>query len=494
MSGTIGNAARRLAVLACLTSAASCRVGPSTRVSAPVPTVATRPTDAAAPVGRRVLDSLARARAAEPVDSSGEALVPARVLPVTDAPAWTDVLPDTTLLGLIREALASNRDLRVAQARVRELRAQRGVARAGLFPRVTANAATSANQTAFGPQVVPFTAVRATADLAWELDLWGRSQRGLEAATFDVGGGEESARATALTVVSEVATAYLALREADAGLAIAEQTLQSRTATLALARRRFEQGLTSELDVRQFEAAVAAPAASVADFERERAEAESRLSLLLGRAPGAVARGGALGAIVSTVAVPDSIPGALIARRPDVLRAQRDYQAATARIGVAMASRLPSVIVGAQYGSQRPNLSGVFGPSGEVYSLSLGLSLPLFDAGRSSSVTSAARAQAGEAQHAYERVILVAAREASDAVTDVRLLRDRLVAEQTRERALRAAFSIAERRYAAGISSYLEVLDAQRGLFDAQLALLQVERTYLTATVTLYRALGGSWR
>jgi multidrug efflux system outer membrane protein len=481
-----------LAVLAVLVLGA-CAVGPSTRVETPVPSVVARTSDATSPAARRVLDSLERARAAEPADSAVVALAPPRVVGAADTPSWLDVLQDPTLVSLVRTAVANNRDVRVAEARVREFRAQRRVARASLFPQLSANAATSTNQSAFGPTVVPFTAVRATGDVSWEVDFWGRNRRRVEAASFDLLGSEESARATALSLVSDVATAYLALRAADAGLAIAEQTLESRRATLALARRRFEQGVISELDVRQFEAAVAAPAASVAAFALQRAEGENALSLLLGRAPGAIERGRDLGAIVQAVTVPDSVAGALVARRPDVLRAQRDYQAAAARVGVAAASRLPNVVLGGQYGTQRPSLAGVFGPKGEVYGLSLGLSVPLFDAGRTANVTSAARAEAEAAQRGYEQTVLTALREASDAVAGVRLLHDQLVARQTQAQALRAALTIAQRRYASGISSYLEVLDAQRGLFDAQLGLLQVERDYLTATVTLYRALGGSW-
>src|SRR5688572_1395298 len=207
----------------------ACAVGPSTRVETPVPSATARAADATTPTARR-----ARARAADPPDSAVSRVAPARALDTTGAPAWLDVLQDPTLVGLVRAAVANNRDLRVAEARVRELRAQRGVARAGLFPQLTANSATSTNQSAFGPQVVTFNAVRATADLSWELDFWGRGRRRVEAAGFDLLGGEENARATALTLVSDVATAYLALRAADAGLAIAEQTLTSRAATLAL--------------------------------------------------------------------------------------------------------------------------------------------------------------------------------------------------------------------------------------------------------------------
>jgi len=296
-----------------------------------------------------------------------------------------------------------------------------------------------------------------------------------------------------LTLVSDVATTYLQLRASDANVRIAEATRASRDTTLELARRRFAQGLISELDVRQFEAEVADPAARVAQFALQRDQQENALSLLLGQAPGVIVRGRPLEDVVQAVAVPDSIPGDLITRRPDVMRAQRDLQAAVARIGVAMASRLPTITLSGSYGAQRPNLGTLFTPQGEIYTLQAGVSLPLFTGGRLRDQERAAQSRADEARAQYEQTVLGALREASDALASVRLDRDQLVAQETQTRALGIAASIAERRYASGVSSYLEVLDAQRSLFTAQLSLVQAEQQYLAATVELFRALGGSW-
>jgi multidrug efflux system outer membrane protein len=291
-----------------------------------------------------------------------------------------------------------------------------------------------------------------------------------------------------------VATGYLKLRELDADVAIAEQTLASRKATLNLARRRYAQGVISELDVRQFEADLADPAARVADFARQRVEQENALALLLGRAPGPLPRGGTLQDAVAAVAVPDSLPGTLISRRPDVQGAQRRFQAATARIGVAIGDRLPRIFISGTYGTQRPDFHGLFSKSGEIYTAQVGVSLPLFTGGALAGQERAARAAADEARAQYEQTTLNALREASNALAGVRLGRDQLAAQATQTQALQRALDLATERYKSGISSYLEVLDAQRGLFTAQLALVQVQRQYLTSTVELFRALGGGWK
>jgi multidrug efflux system outer membrane protein len=290
-----------------------------------------------------------------------------------------------------------------------------------------------------------------------------------------------------------VVTAYLELRELDQELTISEETLETRRASLALARRRFAEGVISELDVRQFESEAAVPAARVADFARQRAEKEHEISVLLGRAPGPLPRGKPLAETVKVVMIPDSIPGELLLRRPDVRRAERDLQAATARVGLALGNRLPRVAITGQYGRQRPDFHDLFGKSAEVYFAQLGISLPLFTGGKLLNQQRAARARVDQARARYEAAVLNALREGDDALVGLRLTKDQLVAQNTQVLALTRAFELARRRYENGVSSYLEVLDSQRGLFQAQLTLAETERQYLGATVRLYKALGGGW-
>jgi multidrug efflux system outer membrane protein len=479
-------------------------------VESPVVPVPARADSAVSPAARAFLDSLAAAResgeepsgavvtrpeSARRADTTTRALPVPRQLDVDRLRdlAWLDVLQDSQLVALVDSAVANNRDLQVAQARVREYRALNGVARSGLFPQLSANGSASTNKVAFGPNVVKFDAVRITGDLSWELDFWGRLRRQAEAGHYDYLATRADERATLLTLVSDVASAYLQLRELDADLQIAQQTLESRKTTLELARRRYAQGLISELDVRQFEAQLADPAARVADFARLRVQQENALSLLLGRKPGPIARGGSLADAVEAVQMPDSVPGTLIARRPDVIAAQRRLQSATARIGVAIGNRLPSIMLGGSYGAQKPDFNGLFDRSGELYTAQVGISIPLFTGGRLVNQERAARAAADEARGQYEQTVLNALREASDALAGVKLNRDQLVAQATQAQALQRAFALAQERYRSGIASYLEVLDAQRSFFTAQLALVRVQRQYLVSTVELYRALGGGW-
>lgn len=480
---------------ALLLAAMGCAVGPSVKLGPPPAAVTVRDS-ATAPGARGFLDSLAAAREADRSDAAVLPLARPAPLALDSAGdlAWLAVLRDPQLVTLVRTAVANNRDLRTAEARVREYRAELGAARGAFFPRLTANGTASTNQSifnAFPPQ--RFEAVRITADLAWELDFWGRLRRQTQAARFDYASKESDQRAVVLSLVSDVAIAYLELRELDEDLGIAERTLASRQATLSLARRRFQEGVISELDVRQFEADVADPAGRVADFSMRRVRKENQLSLLLGLEPGVIVRGRPLSETVAAVAVPDSVPGSLLLRRPDVRRAEQEWAAATARIGVAIGNRLPKISVTGAYGTQRPDFSRLFGSSAELYQLQGGISIPLFTGGQLLNQERAARARADQGRSRYEQAVLSALREANDALVGVRTTRDQLVAQETQVRALRRASALATKRYENGVSSYLEVLDAERGLFTAELNMAQVERQYLVTTVQLYKALGGGW-
>ena len=487
---------RTASVLALAALAAGCAAGPSYQPEQPIPPAtrvgAARSSDSVA----TFFDSLAAARLRDTAVAGAVPAVPERTLRPDSAAtlAWLDLFRDSTLVGLVRTALEQNRDLRTAVGRIHEFRAEVGVARAPLFPELSANGSVSTNQVAIGSfPPTTYAAYRMTGDVAWELDFWGKTRRGIEAARADLASEDASERAVVLSLVSDVASGYLSLLELDQERAIAERTLTSRQATLALARQRFEQGLTSELDVRQFEAQVAVPAATLAQTERLRAEQEHQLNLLLGETPTTVTRGGSLLEAVSALRVPDSIPATLLARRPDVLAAERAYAAATARIGVAQASRLPTISITGYYGTQSASAGDLFKSNTEIYQALAGVSVPLFTGGRLSNEKRAAEARAEQARNQYEQSVLVALREASDALVGVRTARDQVAAQQTQAQALRQALRLAELRYQTGISNYLEVLEAQRSLFDAELALSQAQLRQLSAAVELYRALGGSW-
>ncbi|HYK82782.1 MAG TPA: efflux transporter outer membrane subunit [Gemmatimonadales bacterium] len=473
---------------------AGCAVGPGYHPAPVVPAAAQVGAGVRSDSTRRFFDSLATARRAD----TTKAITPLPLRRVAAESlgdiAWLDILHDSVLTRLVETALRQNRDLTAAEARIREFRADAGVARAPLFPSLTLNGSYATNQVAFAAfPVVAYHAVRLTGDVAWELDFWGRTRRGIQAANADLAAQDAAARAAVLSLVSDVATGYLQLLELDQERVIAEQTLASRQATLALARQRFARGVISELDVRQFEAEVAVPAVRLAQVEQLRARQEHALNVLLGQGPAAVPRGGSLAAAARAVTVPDSLPASLLARRPDVAEAERAYAAATARVGVADAARLPTISITGSYGSQAPTSGSLFGSQTKIYQVLGGVSLPLFTGGQLVNEARAARARADQARAHYEQTVLTALREAGDALVGVRAARDQMVADETQTTALRRGLDLAQLRYRTGVSNYLEVLDAERGLFDAQLALSQAQLQQLTAAVQLYKALGGSW-
>ena len=466
---------------------AGCAVGPSYREPAIAPEGAAVGLTPRPDSIRAFYDSLAAA-------DTTAAAPPSILEPDSADLAWPAVLKDTTLLRLVNLAVRENRDVQTAVARIREFRAQVGIARSGLFPEVSANGSASTNQAVFGafePQ--QFEAFRVTADLQWELDFWGRIRRGVQASRADLEGEEAVYRSTLLTLVSDVSNAYLELLELAQEEAIAERTLASRRTTLALARSRFESGVISELDVHQFESEVAVPAASLAQARRLRAQREHELATLVGRLPFTIPATASLAAAVEAVQVPDSLPASLLARRPDVRAAERGFAASVARVGVAQASRLPLISITGNYGSQSSAVDDLFGGDAEVYQLQAGVSIPLFTGGRLANEARAAGARAEQSRLQFEQTVLQAFREASDALVAVRTARDQRVAQQSQVVALRKASDLAAIRYQGGVASYLEVLDAQRQLFSAELGLSQTQLLELSSVVGLYRALGGSW-
>jgi len=408
---------------------------------------------------------------------------------------WLDLVQDSVLRQLVDTALRDNRDVRTAIAAIDEFRAQYRATRGALLPEVTANGQAGRNEQVFGTfGSFTYDVFRATADLSWELDVWGRLRRSTQAARADLAVRQEDRRALELSLIGDVATGYVDLREADRDLEIARRTLASRRLTLALAQQRLNQGLISELDVRQFEAEVASPAASVADFERQVAQQENALSVLVGRNPGAIARGRSLTELVARIPIPAGVPSALLAHRPDVRGAEASLRAATARIGVAEAARLPTFTITGQYGSQSTEFSKWFGSGTNVWQAFAGVSVPLFTQGRpGGEEVNIARARAVQARARYEQTVLVALREVEDVLVALRTAQDRAAAQGRQVVALRRALELAEMRYQNGISSYLDVLDAQRSLFTAELALSAAERDQLVAAVQLYKAVGASW-
>ena len=462
----------------------------------PVVPAETRAGAPAADSLRAFFDSLEQARALDtlPPEMAARPLPPRALTAESLADlGWLDVLQDTVLTGLAHRALKQNRDLEMARARIREFRAAAGVARSGLFPSLSVNGSVSRNKLAFGSLTIPaFTQWRATADVAWELDFFGWGPK-IRAANADLASQDAYERAAALMLVSDVATGYLQLLELDQERTTAQQTLATRQETLDLARQRYSRGLISELDVRQFEAQVAVPAVRLAQVEQARALQEHALNVLLGEGPAPIPRGASLARAARAITVPDSVPVSLIERRPDVQAAERQYAAAAARVGVSVAARLPKFSITGSWGAQSATPGDLTASDSRIYQILAGISIPIFTGGRLVGQQRVAAARADQAQAAYQQAVLTGLQEAGDALVGVRTARDQLAAQQTQATALRRALDLAMARYQSGVSNYLEVLDAQRSLFDAQLAESQAALQELVAAVHLYKALGGSW-
>jgi multidrug efflux system outer membrane protein len=409
---------------------------------------------------------------------------------------WWELLKDQELQKLIRTALDENKDLKRAASAVEEFQARLFIAKTDFIPQmnVTANAPLFGRKTNFlfpgFPN--PFN-YYLQGNLSWELDIWGRIRRSNEAARGDLLAREENRRAIVLQLVSGVAEAYFDLLQFDMQLDIARRTLKSWEESVRIAQARLRQGMISKLDADQFEAERANAAAKAAEFERQKVQKENQLSVLLGRNPGAIARGHSLTEQVMPPDVPPGLPSELLQRRPDILQAEQDLAAATARIGMAKADRFPKLSITGILGVASPHLSrlvanetafGVAGP---------GLAGPLLNAQILGFQQKAAEAQARQAVAQYEQSVLVAFKEVEDSLVAVRTVREQRTAQLQQVDALRSALSLANLRYKGGLANYLDVLIAQRNLFEAELALMGTHRLHLVSIVQLYKALGGGW-
>jgi multidrug efflux system outer membrane protein len=334
---------------------------------------------------------------------------------------------------------------------------------------------------------------RTNLDLSFEIDLWGRLRRATEAARAELLASEEAQHTVTMTLVSDVAQAYFELLELDREAEIDRRTLESRRNSLSLVSYRYDGGLASELDVKRAEEELAATAAAVPDVERQIAQAENRLSILLGKNPGQIARGASLDNQVMPPEVPAGLPSALLERRPDVLGAEQQLVAANARIGAAKAEFFPQISLTGAFGTESVSLSDFFTGPSRAWQAGPTVALPIFHGGRLSANLHATEARDQQAVIRYRQSIQQAFKEVEDALIFHSKARQIHIERERRVSAARQALALADLRYANGISSYLDVLDTQRQLFSAETDLAQISRDQLISVVQLYKALGGGW-
>jgi multidrug efflux system outer membrane protein len=414
---------------------------------------------------------------------------------------WWELFEDPQLQELIRIALEENQDLGIAAARVEEFRAVLGVTRADQFPTVdiTASGAQTEGSDNVFPGSVPgfgndkVENYRLSADVFWELDLFGRLRRSTEAARAQLLATEEAQRSITISLVASVASSYMLLRDLDAQLEIARRTESTRTDSLGIIQARFDKGTVPKLDVNQAEIELAVAQAAVAVAERAVTQTENALAVLLGRNPGAIPRGLALEQQTLPPGIPSGLPSELLQRRPDVLASEAELAAQTARIGVAQAARWPSLSLTGALGFESDDLSTLTDSGSDFWSAGLGIVQPLFNAGRNRSRVEAEEARTEQALLAYEQTVQRAFREVEDALVAVRTYRAEHEARKRQVAAARSAATLSRARYDGGVTSYLEVLDTERSLFNAELTESQTLRLYINAIIELYKALGGGW-
>ena len=409
---------------------------------------------------------------------------------------WWELLRDEELQKLVKIALEENKDLQRAVASVEEFQARAQVAKMDYAPQLGVSASTPA----MGRKTIflfpgfasPFN-YYTQGNLSWELDIWGRIRRSNEAARGDLLSKEESRRAVILQLVSGTAEAYFDLLQFDMQLDIARRTLKSWEESVHIAQARLKQGMTSKLDADQFEAERANAAARAAELERQMVQKENQLSVLLGRNPHKIPRGKSLTEQVMPPEVPPGLPSDLLQRRPDIVQAEQELGAATARVGVAKAERFPKITITGILGAANPQLSKFITNDSAFAAVGPGFAGPLFNAQTLGFQQKAFEAQARQAVAHYEQTILVAFKEVEDALVAVTTTREQRKAQAQQVDALRSALNLASLRYKGGLANYLDVLIAQRNLFEAELALTGTHRLHLVSIVQLYKALGGGW-
>ena len=459
-----------LSVLAASLLAAGCSLMPTyERPAAPVP--------AAYPAAAPAADG---ARAAGEID-------------------WREFYADPKLQGLIELALANNRDLRVAVLNIESARATYRIQRADLFPSVTASGSGSAQRTpaALSQTGSALTTHQYSAGIgfaSYELDLFGRVRSLNEQALQSFFATEAARRSTQISLVAELANAWLALAADQERLALAEQTLKSRSESLALTRRRFDLGAASQLTVSQAQSTVDSARADVAASRSQVAQDRNALALLAGApVPEALLPAHLSDALNTLPELPAGLPSALLERRPDVLQAEAALKGANANIGAARAAFFPRIALTASAGSASASLDGLFKGGSGAWSFAPSISLPLFDAGANQAGLKSAEVGRDIRVAQYEKAVQSAFREVADALAARGELGEQLDAQTALVQSTTQALRLSEARYASGIDSYLEVLDAQRSLYGAQQSLIATRLARLANGVTLYKALGGGW-
>ncbi len=408
--------------------------------------------------------------------------------------SWWELFNDTVLDTLVRIAIRENYDVRIAAARVEEARAAWRYNKADNFPRLGYEGyieGGNLNPVLQSGNTDVHSSYYAAPVLSWEIDFWGKYRRATESARAELLATEFAKREVLISLISEVTAVYFQLLDYDNRLEISISTLVTRQEYLNIMQERFNKGIVGELDLNQAQIQEAIAAASIPLYKRSVAQTENVLSILLGRNPGPVIRGLRLEEQVIPPDIPPGLPSELLQRRPDILQAEQMVASQNAMIGVAQAMRFPSFSITGLFGVASPELttsaiSAAWSVSGTI----LG---PIFNFGKNKRRVEIERKRTEQAYYMYDQTVLQAFRETEDALIGISTLRDQLVAVERQRVAAENAYKLSKARYDEGVTSYLEVLDSERTLFDASLNASSVLQGRLNSYVYLYKALGGGW-
>lgn len=410
--------------------------------------------------------------------------------------AWWNVFKDPTLQDVIRLALAENRDIKLAAARMEEVRAILGFTRADQFPRVMGSGAGSRfdpsdqkNENANGPR----NNFRIGADLSFEIDFWGRLSGATEAARAELLASQEAYRFVTISLISQVASTYFTISDLDTRLAIAKRTFENRAGATGVIQARFDKGEVAEIDLNQAQIEEADAAITAAATERELRTAQNALRVLLGNSSYSIPRPAPLMTDDLPASIPAVFPAELLNRRPDLLSAEASAKSKVALIGVAKAERLPifSLLGAIGFGSNKSH--DLLTKNALMWNIGGQFIGPIIDFGKAKSKVEIAEAQAKQALLTYEQTVLQAVQEVEDALVEVRTYRVENAERNAQVKASSNAATLSRARYNDGFTSYLEVLDVERSLFDAELGASNTKQLYLNSIVKLYRSLGGGW-
>lgn len=416
---------------------------------------------------------------------------------------WWQEFHDPALTSLVEEGLQANADLLVAAARVAQARALLTSRQSDLYPTIDLQAGASrvknSEESAAGAaSSKPFNDLNLGAVLSYELDLWGRLRRSNESARAQLLGSQASRDAVQLAVATSIASGYFNLRALDAQIDITNNTIASRMDALDFQRKQYDMGGENALTFHQAEAELASAQAQKPLLVQARAEQETALAVLLGRSPQQIVQskvelGKSVDALTMTPRVPGNLPSTLLERRPDIFAAEQTLIAANADIAVAKADYFPRISLTALLGLASSDADDLLRSSARRWQAGAGLTAPLLDFGRTASRVDAAKAAKEEAMANYEQTVRVAFKEVLDALSAETTSSEREKAQAKQMKSRAETVRLSDLRYKSGYSNYLELLDAQRFLHQAQIERVTARRDRLIASVNLYRALGGGW-